>query len=487
MYKSANASLLTKDLGGQLNREVKYLESLEGQLRSSSKKEAQLLLNNIKRVKANAFKVIAGNIQTENRDGQIVVKMNYDEMADLNKAKGGSNSQAYYPQFDEIAGAFAFETPPTPLADTIKITSPALQTAHVEVDKDDARLKEGEDRNKPHIYRNGNGTVRMAVISGYPFDTKRNIRDGDPVADHMTSQTFPGANNTEVMVFSAADGSGWGEKAFKAAVHANSGFTKGVVEQLQSEGVQDRQALSKVAVNAVGKAQQEIVKTGDGYTTHTGIIACKNKSTGKVNGVITSVGDMKVFILKKDGKVVEVTKGNRGNATSPTDPGGQLGHVFEDGNPDLRNLSIYHFEAEAGDVLLPMSDGVHDNLDPYNMLDPNDTTKFLTPQTALDLMKNSDVKGFDKQGLDQLVIPPDWKTDSPELEAFKTKFLAFNLARIAQKAEGSDPPKSIADALTEHAFSAGERARTYMESTGKKVPEDLHGKMDHISCAQINF
>lgn len=488
--KLANAP--STALVNQLNREVKYLESLEGKLNLAPTKEAPLLVNNIKQVKAKAANLVnsmAGNIKTENREGQIVVKMNYEEMAELKKVKDG-NPQAYYPQFDVIAGAFASATPATPLADTIKITSPALQTAHVEVDKDDARLKAGEDRNKPHIYPNGNGTVRMAVISGYPANTKDNTRSGDPVADHMTSQTFSGANNTEVMVFSAADGSGWGPRALGAAVHANSGFTKGVVEQLQSEGVQDRQALSKVAVNAVGKAQQEIVKAGEDnakFTTHTGIIACKNKTTGKVNGVITSVGDMKVFILKKDGKVVEVTKGNRGNATDPTDPGGQLGPLFKDGNPDLRNLSIYHFEAEAGDVLLPMSDGVHDNLDPSNMPDPKDPTKKLTPQDAKTLMQNSKVVGFDTRGLDELVIPLDWKTESPELEAFKTKFLAFNLARIAQQAQSSDPPKPLADALTESAFNAGAAKRTYMEENPSQREPLMPGKQDHISCAQINL
>ena len=155
---------------------------------------------------------------------------------------------------------------------------------------------------------NKNNTVRMDVISGYP--TCGGVRGGDPVADHMTSKTFKGPNNTEVMVFSAADGSGWGPGAQRSAIHANNGFTEGVVNQLKNSGVSNRQELSKLAINAVGNAQKEIVSDPNAkLTTHTGIVACKNKETGKTEGVITSVGDMKVFILKKDGRVVEVTKG----------------------------------------------------------------------------------------------------------------------------------------------------------------------------------
>ena len=36
--------------------------------------------------------------------------------------------------------------------------------------------------------------------------------------------------------------------------------------------------------------------------------------------------------------------------------------------PDLRNLSLYYHEFEEGDLLLLMSDGVHDNLDPEVLL-----------------------------------------------------------------------------------------------------------------------
>jgi len=68
---------------------------------------------------------------------------------------------------------------------------------------------------------------------------------------------------------------------------------------------------------------------------------------------------------------MDITCGNRLTSRDPTDPGGRLGPSSTNGKmeesgvlPDLRNLSLYFHEFEEGDLLLLMSDGVHDNLDP---------------------------------------------------------------------------------------------------------------------------
>ncbi len=60
---------------------------------------------------------------------------------------------------------------------------------------------------------------------------------------------------------------------------------------------------------------------------------------------------------------MDVTKGNRANL-SATDPGGRLGPWTDAGTDDLRNLRLYYVECCPGDILLLVTDGVHDNFDP---------------------------------------------------------------------------------------------------------------------------
>eukprot|EP00009_Paramoeba_aestuarina_P010069 CAMPEP_0201542768 /NCGR_PEP_ID=MMETSP0161_2-20130828/72214_1 /ASSEMBLY_ACC=CAM_ASM_000251 /TAXON_ID=180227 /ORGANISM="Neoparamoeba aestuarina, Strain SoJaBio B1-5/56/2" /LENGTH=263 /DNA_ID=CAMNT_0047950447 /DNA_START=621 /DNA_END=1409 /DNA_ORIENTATION=- len=85
-----------------------------------------------------------------------------------------------------------------------------------------------------------------------------------------------------------------------------------------------------------------------------------------------SVGDCKAFAFSQKKRMfMDITCGNRLTSRDPTDPGGRLGPSSTNGKmeesgvlPDLRNLSLYFHEFEEGDLLLLMSDGVHDNLDP---------------------------------------------------------------------------------------------------------------------------
>ena len=52
-------------------------------------------------------------------------------------------------------------------------------------------------------------------------------------------------------------------------------------------------------------------------------------------------------------------------ACDPTDPGGRLGpYQGREQKPDLRNLCCYYHPCEPGDLLIIVSDGVYDNLDP---------------------------------------------------------------------------------------------------------------------------
>jgi len=82
--------------------------------------------------------------------------------------------------------------------------------------------------------------------------------------------------------------------------------------------------------------------------------------------VFISVGDCKLFqYVAEDKKVFDLTATNRAEVLNATDPGGRIGpQVGNVGDPDLRNLELSHQTCKENDILLVVSDGVHDNLDP---------------------------------------------------------------------------------------------------------------------------
>jgi serine/threonine protein phosphatase PrpC len=59
-----------------------------------------------------------------------------------------------------------------------------------------------------------------------------------------------------------------------------------------------------------------------------------------------------------------LTKGNRKNVYDARDSGGRLGPYVGEGAPDLRNITANYTICEEDDIILLVSDGVHDNLDP---------------------------------------------------------------------------------------------------------------------------
>lgn len=82
-----------------------------------------------------------------------------------------------------------------------------------------------------------------------------------------------------------------------------------------------------------------------------------------------SIGDCKAYRISVANKTVsEVTVGCRaGNLSDLTDPGGRLGPYLGQGAPDLRNLRLYFSACEQHDMVMIVSDGVHDNFDPQTL------------------------------------------------------------------------------------------------------------------------
>jgi len=173
-----------------------------------------------------------------------------------------------------------------------------------------------------------------------------------------------------------------------------------------------------------------------------------------------SVGDCKAFLVnKKTQAVLDITSGNRDNVKDSRDPGGRLGPYEGHGWPDLRNLRLYFAPAEEDDIILVVSDGVHDNLDAQTL---------------------------GKQPSDLNLNIKSWDELSPEnLHKEKASYMKTLLEELIFS-DGEVSPTSITEKLMKHCWNVTSKSREFMEKNpNKKQPTDyvgFPGKMDHTTC-----
>jgi len=201
-----------------------------------------------------------------------------------------------------------------------------------------------------------------------------------------------------------------------------------------------------------------------------------------------SIGDCKAYYYNaKDKTIRDITAGNRKNVYDARDPGGRLGPYVDEGNPDLRNVAVYYTNCEEDDLLLIVSDGVHDNLDPQILG---------IPPSEIDPVNYGNLK--------------EWKgfTSDEEVEDLKTKHMLKILSsglisgsedekKLRQKifsfSVGEDEPMNstlnVTNRIMKHCLQVTGKGREWMEQNPKeKLPMDygnFPGKMDHATCAII--
>jgi len=165
-------------------------------------------------------------------------------------------------------------------------------------------------------------------------------------------------------------------------------------------------------------------------------------------------------------KIVDVTVGNRCNVDDPRDPGGRLGPYKGNGQPDLRNLDMFSVGCNDKDIIILVSDGVHDNLDPSHMgLSPKDKSVGLNYDNWAD-------------------VPVE-----ESLEA-KTKFMDNYYSKIikeeAQKCGQEVTPSLICQKSIRHCRDLTSSSRQWMEQNpnGVLVHDYVRfpGKLDHTTC-----
>jgi len=303
--------------------------------------------------------------------------------------------------------------------------------------------------------------ISTRSISTYPL-LPGGEKDGDPIADRL----FVQAHENRALL-AVADGCNWGRRpqmAARDAVAALSGYfndRQNDIRDLQDAGHFLLRSFSE-AHNRIVLGKEDIWEAGT--TTLLGVLMLElepaNAGDPKWGLLCGSVGDCKAFLVNKTTRTVtDITLGNRNNVVDTRDPGGRLGPYVGHGWPDLRNLRLYFAPAEEGDIIVVMSDGVHDN--------------------------------FDAQTLGKL--PHEISLPQKTWEEFTTDGLLQAKADYMRTlfgevifADGDLTPKAITDKIMKYCWNITSKSREFMEKNpNKKQPTDYKGfpgKMDHTTC-----
>lgn len=301
-------------------------------------------------------------------------------------------------------------------------------------------------------------------ISTYPL-LPGGEKDGDPIADRLYVQ-----RHENRALLAVADGCNWGKRPQMAAKNAVAALASYFNER--QAGIRDVHDAGHFLLRSFSEAHYSIVHGKEdiweaGTTTLLGILVLELEQSAagdpKWGLLCGSVGDCKAFhVNMKTREILDITSGNRDNVKDSRDPGGRLGPYEGHGWPDLRNLRLYFSPAEENDIIVVVSDGVHDNLDPQTLgkfpTDLNLPNKTWEELTGEGLQKAK--AGYMKTLLGELIFNSDTVT-----------------------------PASITESLMKHCWVVTSKSREFMEKhPNKRQPVDyvgFPGKMDHTTCVSF--
>jgi len=307
------------------------------------------------------------------------------------------------------------------------------------------------------------------TISTYPWLPSHEHREGYPTCDRFYTCLMDGW-----WIAAVADGCSWGARPLEAASRCMHAFCDYVMYHLPE--VHDTQRIGRLFLTALGVAHKAIITHKEtaweaGNSTLIGglLVELKKEFMGfsserEFAFVCANIGDCKAYhISAATLEVTDITFGNR-HVDDPRDPGGRLGPFSGEGDPDLRNLQLYYMPCAADDIILLVSDGIHDNLDPEAM-----------GKKPRDVGLNFD----------------DWKSvPQKKGEKAKTKWQCKMIQDLCLKDEELIEPRIICDKLVAHCRQNTEPSRQYMQQNeGAKVPQNYQefpGKMDHTTCLAIS-
>lgn len=277
------------------------------------------------------------------------------------------------------------------------------------------------------------------------------------------------------IVFALADGCNWGTKVRQAADAACRAIIDQVADRDVQSRIRDTMEARHYLLRSFSVAHEQVVNAGAGTTTLlAGILMEVDPNSDEWALVAASVGDCKAFVYMQGAdRCVDVTLGNRRNLRDARDPGGRLGDSDGQKQPDLRNLQSYFWPMRRNDILMLVSDGIHDNLDPESFgKEPNELAPYFTtnlqPHLATICAK---YKSWDD-------------LDQDDTEKVKSGWMLSRLHSIIKSKDMN--ARGVANTLIDYAMTTTSPSRNFMEANPDKPEPNDHvaypGKMDHVSC-----
>ncbi|KAL7716732.1 PPM-type phosphatase domain-containing protein [Entamoeba marina] len=194
-------------------------------------------------------------------------------------------------------------------------------------------------------------------FSTYPI--KNNKKVGEPIADRYAIQMYDNCT-----VSCIADGCGWGEKSRAASTTAINSFFKVFDSTKLGSTVRD---IGNILVEWLISIHEDVCNEGAGTTTILMVVIVEIEN-GKYYGISLSVGDCSLFVRTK-GMWSRISGNVRKEMKGMSAMEGRIGqHKNSFGSsidiPELKISELKGFECNADDIVLVMSDGLADNLDP---------------------------------------------------------------------------------------------------------------------------
>ncbi|KAH3757888.1 cyclophilin B [Pelomyxa schiedti] len=318
------------------------------------------------------------------------------------------------------------------------------------------------------------------AVSTYPYDQAAKKRLGNPVCDHFHAKLCSGGR----AFLCITDGCNWGVKPKEAACRASSTFINFLFEK--SFGVSSVQEYGALMIQALAHAHNSIVWDKRdivevGTTTLLGVTCVPTRvewqsdphesvKYSKWACIVLSIGDCKAFRWSaKEKKVYEITAGNRGTL-DPSDPGGRIGPFLGGGAPDLRNLCLYHTPCNKNDIIVLVSDGVHDNLEaPALAVDPGT----LVPEFV------------DKSWDEATALNPEKASRARE------EFMTKKLAELVSPDLEQPLVHEVVERIISYCMNITSPSRTFLEKNPRgRLPHDFKtypGKLDHTTCLALSL
>jgi len=390
------------------------------------------------------------------------------------------------------------------------------------LEKRTKRLGVFQENSKGSIAKNSDRRVFGMTIDTYAFDHIKNERAGFPNADSFYAESY---NNA--IYFAIADGIGWGLASRRASqsallgfstfwnefnlkkfrsrdivflaqacelalelahfsVHCNTEakttFSGGVVFELEHQPVSSAPVERKLSRNRAGLTRsnpQSVQVESDSDSDHDD----ESISSGaRWVFVGISVGDSLIYRYSVKGKcVTELTMSDRTGGVR--DAGGSLGGP----DPDLRNLTYHCCLVDEGDLLIAVSDGVHDNLDPEVLQVPLEEAGISDPNITGwnqvdDSTKNEKKRKFKENKLCQIIESVS-DPKSPELIA--NAVINFVVETTKSQREGYEK----GSLLQRDWAIMPEQERDALNKWVQETLKHPVGKFDHVTClvSQIGY